>query len=271
MSSLGKKIRMNRLVDQKSGRFLGITVDHAMARGVMTGLDTIGDTLEKLVEAHPNAITMHKGLADKCFKKHAGKVPLIVKCSTFSPFQPEEDTLVCSVDEAIYLGGDAVSVGCIVGGDKQPEQITALASMSKDAMVKGMPLVAHIYPRGFKEKKDWYKVENIMYAARLGAELGVDIIKTNYTGDMESFAKVVECCPAMVVAAGGEPGQDIKHYFEMTKSVIDAGGAGVTYGRFIFQYKNPTILIEALKQIIFHNSTVKESMDYLEHLLNPPK
>jgi len=35
------------------------------------------------------------------------------------------------------------------------------------------------------------------------AELGVDIIKTTYTGDPKSMARVVEACPARVAIQGG--------------------------------------------------------------------
>ena len=47
---LGKKVRMNRLLSKGDGRYFGITIDHAIARGVLKGLDSIADTLAKLVE-----------------------------------------------------------------------------------------------------------------------------------------------------------------------------------------------------------------------------
>lgn len=267
MGFLGKEIRMNRLLSKGDGRYLGITVDHAIARGVIQGLDTIDNTLAKLVAGHPDAITMHKGIAEKCFAKYAGSIPLVAKCSTFSPYQPDQDTLVCDVEEAVRLGADAVSIGCIVCGDTQPNQLTAVGKIAKDAASAGMPLFAHIYPRGNHIKKEDYKKwENVAYAARIGAELGADLIKVNYTGDCNSFAKVVDACPAMLVAAGGDPGKDLKYYFQMTHDVLDAGGAGVTYGRFVFQYSDPASLIKAIASMVHGNATVKEAMELLEHL-----
>ncbi|SDE29179.1 class I fructose-bisphosphate aldolase [Sporomusa acidovorans] len=272
MSFLGKEVRMNRLLSKRDGRYLGITVDHAMARGVMRGLDTIEDTLAKLVAGEPDALTMHKGLAEKCYAKHAGKIPLVVKCSTFSPYQPDLDTVVGDVEEAVRLGADAVSVGCIVCGDTQPAQVAALGKMAKDAASFGMPLVAHIYPRGNQIAKDcYYKAEYVMYAARLGAELGVDIVKTSYTGDPESFAKVVQACPAKVVVAGGSPGKDLEHYFQMAYDVVDAGAIGVTFGRFVFQYGDPASLIKAISSIIHGKNSVKEALDLLAYLENEKK
>jgi len=267
MGFLGKKVRLNRLLGRGDGRYLGVTVDHAMARGVLKGLDAIDDTIAKLVAGGPDAITMHKGIAQKCFERHAGAVPLVMKCSTFSPYQPDQDTVVCDVEEAVRLGADAVSIGCIVCGDSQPGQLAALARIAKEAGSAGMPLFAHIYPRGNRiDPKDRGTWENVAYAARVGAELGVDLVKVNYTGDRDSFAKVAEACPAMLVAAGGEPGKELKHYFQMTHDVLDAGGAGVTYGRFVFQYRDPVSLIKAIASMIHGNASVKEAIELLEQL-----
>ena len=267
MSFLGKEVRMRRLFSQLDGHYVGITVDHAMARGVLKGLDTIEVTLKKLVAGKPNAITMHKGIAEKCFARYAGQIPLVLKCSTFSPYQPDLDTVVADVEEAVRLGADAVSIGCMVCGDTQPVQLAALGRIAREAASFGMPLIAHIYPRGNQIGKDKFNDwEYISYAARLGAELGVDIVKTSYTGDPESFAKVAQACPAKLVVAGGEPGRDIQSYFQMTYDVLAAGAAGVTYGRFVFQYRDPAALIRAVSSIVHGKASVKEAMELLAHL-----
>lgn len=214
-----------------------------------------------------NAITMHKGIAEKCFEKYAGKVPLVLKLTTFGVYHFDEDVLVADVEEAVRMGADAVSVGCIIGGDNQDQQIQMLSKISKEATSYGMPLISHIYPRGNKiVGEDQYKWENVAYAARIAAELGVDIVKTNYTGSAESFAKVVEATPTRVAIAGGTRGDRIEDYLQMTKDVLDAGGIGVTYGRVVFQYQNPTALIKTLHAIIHKGASVKEAIELLHKL-----
>jgi fructose-bisphosphate aldolase, class I len=267
MAFLGKEIRLKRLLNPKSGRLLAVTVDHSIARGIMNGLIPIQATIDKIVAGAPDAITMHKGIAEQCFARHAGKLALILKCSSFSPYQPGFDTWVTDVEEVVRLGADAVSMGCIVGGPEQPEQLRQLGQISKQAASMGMPLVAHIYPRGsLIEKKAQYEWQNVAYAVRAEAELGVDIIKTSYTGTPETFAKVVAACPARVVVAGGEVGSKIEDYLKMTRDIIDAGGAGVTYGRFIWEYKHVPELIRALKTIIHDGASLKEAVDLLKDL-----
>lgn len=264
---LGKEIRLKRLIPGEDGKYFGLTVDHAIARGVMPGLDNIDETLKKMIAGGPNAITMHKGIAEKCFAPYAGKVALVLKLTTFGVYHFDEDVQVADVEEAITLGADAVSVGCIVGGDNQKEQIAMLGRISKDAQRYGMTLVSHIYPRGNHiAGTDQYKVENVIYAARAAAELGVDLIKTNYTGSAESFAKVVAAVPARVAIAGGFHCKSAEEYISMTRDVMDAGAAGVTYGRFVFSYRDITALVKTLSRVIHEGISVKEALEYLAYL-----
>lgn len=258
--TLGKEVRLNRLLDPESRRFVGITVDHAMARGVLPGLVNIRETVAKVVAGAPNAITMHKGIAEKVFSPYAGRISLILKATTFAPYHPNFDTPVAEVEEAIRLGADAISVGVIVGGPEQAEQLSHLARISREAEALGLPVVTHIYPRGsqVKNPKD---ADAVAYAARAGAELGADIIKTSWTGSIDSFAKVVAACPARVVIAGGSPGNDLQSYLRMTWEGIQAGMAGVTYGRFVWSDPDPAAVISALKAIVHGNATVEEAME----------
>ena len=113
---IGKEIRLKRLIPGTDGKYFGLTVDHAIARGVMPGLDTIDDTLSKMVAGGPNAITMHKGIAEKCFAPYAGKVALVLKLTTFGVYHFDEDVQVADVEEGLLMGADAVSAGCSVGG-----------------------------------------------------------------------------------------------------------------------------------------------------------
>jgi len=261
---LGKDVRLKRLIPGEDGKYFGLTVDHAMARGVMPGLDTIRETLKKMVAGGPNAITMHKGIVENCYRPYAGIVPFSLKLTTFSPYNFMEDIQVADIDEAICLGADAVSAGCIIGGDNQDQQLIMLGKISKAAHAVGMPLICHIYPRGNQiQGKDQYGVENVMYAARAAAELGVDIIKTNYTGSPESFAKVVQAVPARVAIAGGTSCKTVDEFLHMTYDVMSSGAIGVTYGRFVFQYKNTTALVKTLSQLIHKGLTVKEAKELL--------
>lgn len=265
---LGKEIRLKRLIPTEDNKYLGVTVDHAIGRGVLQGLDNIDTTLEKIVRGNPNSITMNKGIADKCFTPYVGKVPLVLKLTTFGVYHFTEDVQIADVEEAIMAGADAVSCGCIVGGDNQDKQIEQLAKVCKEAHKYGIPVISHIYPRGnLIEKNEQYAYENVLYAARAGAELGVDIIKTNYTGDIDSFSKIVDYVPTRVAIAGGNKCRNVDEYLQQTREVMDAGAFGVTYGRFVFQYEYTTSLIKALGLMIHKNYSLKDTKEALKDLI----
>ena len=95
-----------------------------------------------------------------------------------------------------------------------------------------------MYPRGPKIPNE-HAPEVVAQAARIGAELGADIIKTNYTGDIETFKVVVESCPVPVVIAGGPKCESPKEVLQTTSDALKAGAAGISIGRNVFQCDSP--------------------------------
>lgn len=264
--SLGKAIRLARLFNPVSDRLLAITLDHPITRGVLPGIIDIRTTMDRVVAGKPDAITVHKGIAQRVFPDYAGKVAMILKSTAYnSDYHPNYDTPVADVEEAVRLGADAISVGMIVGGPEQTTQLTHLGKISKEAESMGMPLVAHIYPKG-SMVKDPHDAEALAYAVRAGAELGVDVIKTLWSGSADSFRKVIEACPARVCLAGGAGGDELRAYFTMTRDALDIGLAGVTYGRLVWQDQNPAAVIRALATLIHEGATVEHALSVYNRL-----
>jgi len=261
---LGKAIRMSRLFN-KSGKLLDIALDHGLAYGVLPGIENVSKVIKASVEGGADAVTLHKGFARGIFKDFVGKISLVVKCTSFSAFHPSLDVWVTDVEEAISLGADAIAVGVIIGDERQPEMLGNLGLISEKAYRFGMPLICHIYPKGnLVPNSERCSVENISYAARIAAELGVDIVKTWYTGSPKTFSKVVEAANhAKVVVAGGPKVDDPIKILQMTKEVMEAGAVGVTYGRNVWQYKNPVRMIKALSLIIHEGKAVEEAKEFL--------
>ena len=273
MAMLGKAVRMSRLVNPKSNKMMAITVDHAISRGIapMTGLHSIQDTIDKIILGKPDAMTMTKGIAEHCMWQHAGKVSILLKASNYSPVAPTKDTIFGSVDEAIRMGADAISMGARTLGDFQGEQFEAIGKFSEECMAKGMPLIGHVYPKGesvpVDQRASW---ENIAYCVRSACELGMDIVKTTYTGDPDSMAKALSCVPSSfrVVIQGGDACKTLDDYLVMTREAMDCGVGGVTMGRFVWDYKDVTALVIALRYIIHEGYSVKEAKELLAQLEN---
>ena len=269
MAMLGKEVRMSRLVNPKSNKMMAITVDHATSRGIapLTGLHHVQDTIDKIILGRPDAMTLTKGIAEHCMWNHAGEVAMLMKISNYSPVAPTRDTVFGTVDEAIRMGADAVSMGCMTLG----EQFEAIGRVSEECMRKGMPLIGHVYPKGESVKpEDRTAWENIAYCVRSACELGMDIIKTTYTGDPDSMAKVVATVPSTfrIVIQGGDACKTLDDYLQMTREAMDCGVGGVTMGRFVWDYKDVTALVIALRYIIHEGYSVKEAKELLAQLEN---
>jgi len=262
---IGKKIRLERIIDRNSGRTVIIPMDHGVTVGPIEGLADMQTTISKVVAGGANAILMHKGIV-RIGHRGAGKdVGLIVHLSGGTSISPDPNAkeLVCTVEEAIKLGADAVSVHINLGAETDKEMLEQLGYVSERCLDWQMPLVAMMYTRGPKIE-DEYDLNNTKHAARVGAELGADIVKVVYTGDPESFAEVVQGCPVPVVIAGGAKMGSDEDIFKMVEGALEAGATGLSIGRNAFQHKDPTKMIEALSKMVHDSATVAEAIDVLK-------
>ncbi len=113
-----------------------------------------------------------------------------------------------------------------------------LGALCSEANEWGMPVLAMMYARGPKIENE-YDPDVVAHCARVGVELGADIVKVNYTGDPESFSRVVDGCCVPVVIAGGPKLESERDLVQMVYDSIQAGGSGLSVGRNIFQHPAP--------------------------------
>ncbi|MHA1751615.1 MAG: fructose-bisphosphate aldolase, partial [Candidatus Helarchaeota archaeon] len=125
-------------------------------------------------------------------------------------------------------------------------------------------LISMIYPRG-ENIKDPYSPEILAHVVRLGAELGSDIIKTYYTGDPNTFEKVIEASFKPVIVAGGPKTETEQEFLEMIKGATDAGVSGVAIGRNVFSSNNPAAMVKAISSILYDNFSVKEALEFIKN------
>jgi DhnA family fructose-bisphosphate aldolase class Ia len=262
---LGKQIRLERLKNPASGRILTVAVDHAPSYGVLAGLEDMQAVVDRLAPAGPDALLMMKGTARRCFPPYAGQVALILKSSTLSPYHPQHDVWVSAVDDAVCLGADAIAMALTVGSPFQPALLANLSALVEQAEQVGMPVIVHAYPNGEQVPPDEvFTPQRVGYASRLAMELGVDVVKTFYTGSAESFARVVEmAAPALVVAAGGPRLETDRDVLEMAHGVVQAGAAGITFGRNVWQSRDPAALVGALKAVVHQGASPQAAFDLL--------
>ena len=263
MTIIGKRIRMERIKNRNTGRTVIVLMDHGISMGPIDGLQDMKSAIHNVAEGGANAIVEHKGLVVEGHRRKGKDIGLIIHLSastTLSPY-PNVKTLVCSVEEAIKLGADAVSIHINLGNGQEKEMLNDFGRVSYEARMWGMPLLAMMYPRGEKIKNE-YDVDAVKHAARVGDEMGADLVKVSYTGSMETFKEVVTGCAVPVVIAGGPKMDSDREILEMVKGSIEAGGAGVSIGRNVFQHKDPTQMVRAICAIVHDGKSVGEALEF---------
>ena len=246
---------------QQDNRTVLVPMDHGVTIGPIQGIVNMQQIINQLLKGGVDAVLVHKGIAKLIDPGNTGLIIMLSAMSNLSP-NFNSKVQVCSVQEAIRLGADAVSVHVNVGAQDEDKMLTNLGKVADQCEIYGVPLLAMMYPRGPKIQNE-HSPEIVAHAARIGAELGADIIKTNFTGTIESFKTVVESCPVPVVIAGGPKCKTSQEVLQTTHDAIMAGAAGISIGRNVFQCKSPTMIVKALSAIVHGGFSVEQALKIL--------
>ncbi len=248
---IGKNIRLERLIDRRSGKTVIVPMDHGVSVGPISGLEDMADTINKIADGGANAVLMHKGMVRAGHRGYGKDIGLIIHLSggtSLSPL-PNNRVQVTSVEEAIRLGADGVSVQVNVGSENESEMLQDLGMVAEKCNDYGIPLLAMMYARGRKIDNE-HDVRYIKHVARIGAELGADIVKTVYTGDRKSFKEVIEGCSVPIVIAGGPKIESEDDLLGMVEDAMECGAMGVSIGRNIFQADDVTAIMKKISKIV---------------------
>jgi len=255
---IGKRIRLERIMNRETGNTVIVPMDHGVTIGPVAGLIHLQETVNAVALGGANAFIVHKGVAEAGHRGKGRDVGLIIHLSASTRMAPDPNskTMVCTVEEAIKLGADGVSIHVNLGSEDERSMLNDLGHAGRAAMEWGMPLLAMMYTRGSGVRNE-YDLKLVKHAARVGAELGADLVKVVYTGSAETFREVVEGCFVPVVIAGGEKMENDEEICEMVRGAMAAGAAGVSIGRNVFQHQAPEKIVRRISQIV-HNGVVPE-------------
>ena len=261
----GRTIRLRRLGEHATGRFLVVPMDHGITVGPIPGLEDLATRIREVDAGGATAVVVHKGEVHRYVEAAPREAALIVHLSASVTHAPDPDrkVLVGTAEEALSMGADAVSVHVNIGSPTTVDMIADAGMVARDCHRLGVPLLVMIYPRG-PDIVDPFDPELVAHCARVAEEAGADIVKTNYTGDVDSFTEVVRALRVPVITAGGPPSEDPLAPLVAAAGTLEAGGAGVACGRNVFQHSDPEAMTRALASVIFDDITPEEAAR--EHL-----
>lgn len=200
-----KKIRLRRLLGCNSNhKLIIIPLDHGMTMGPINGINDIRNTITKISHTPVNAVVLHKGIISSCADLlcQNKNLYIITHLNASIGFSPNSDkkVMVSSVEEAVMMGADAVSIHINLGNDYDYHMIKDFGAVAGECQKWGMPLLAMIYARG--NGIDEFDAELNMVGARVAMEMGADIVKINYINNKEKFEKLVDSVSIPVIVAG---------------------------------------------------------------------
>lgn len=261
MTEIGKRLRLRRLLAR--GRGVVVPMDHGVSDGPIPGLERPAETCARVRDGGADSIIVHKGVA-RSLAPELGGMGFWVHLSAGTSLNPDphDKRLVGTVEEAIALGADGISVHVNVGAREESRMVEDLGRVATACAHFGMPLLAMMYPRGH-EIRDPHDLALVAGVARLGYELGADVLKVPYTGSPETFAQVVRAVDVPVLVSGGPKTATDRAFLEMVHGSLVAGGAGVSVGRNLWQHRDPTAITRAVARLVHDRVSLDDALHEL--------
>jgi DhnA family fructose-bisphosphate aldolase class Ia len=192
-------------------------------------------------------------------------VALMLSASA-NPGSEPEIAAVAEVEEALRLGADAVVLYVALGGETEQEMIERLAEVGAACEELGMPFIAEAeWPSAYSSLDDVAELgtDYLLRSVRLCAELGADVVKTNWPGSSDDFARLVDAATGLpVVLAGGSRISD-EELLTRQEEAMKAGAIGCSVGRNIFMHERPEAITRALRRVIVERWPAAQALDEL--------
>lgn len=244
----GKSVRLGRIFGS-DGRTVIVAFDHGV-----TGVNTLGgltrpDELIRDVSPHADCFLVSAGIA-RGFAGTFGRTGVIVRVDggpTSATGDYDRIRPMLTVEDALRLGADGVAAMGLIGTKNEHRSLRDLSMLAAECERLGMPLLAEMMPGGIKAEN--VDVKQIAVAARVGAELGADIIKVRYEGPASVFRSVTEDCFRPVVVLGGAR-KAANDFVPMLSEAMHAGAAGVAIGRNVWSDPRPGEMARRLRDIV---------------------
>ncbi|CAM3063859.1 2-amino-3,7-dideoxy-D-threo-hept-6-ulosonate synthase [Sporolactobacillus spathodeae] len=256
----GKQLRMNRLFAEDK-KMVMIPMDHGITLGPIRGIENIDQAVAAIDQAAVDSFVLHKGMVKSISQSPKASLIVHLSASTELGPQPLRKVQVCTVEEALRLGADAVSTHINFGSEYEAEQIVDTAEVAEACDRWGMPLLVMAYVRG--ENIDAADVKKTAHAVRIAAELGADIVKTSFPENAESMHEIVSATSLPTLVAGGGKVDDALNLFRMIEKAIQAGCAGVSIGRNVFSHRYPREIAQQLVRIVHHSVGAESAYEAL--------
>lgn len=271
----GKQVRLRRIWKHK--RAVIIPFDHGQYGGVSAGLEDPLALTERIAATEADAVLVTPRILERILPG-LGQLGVVLRLDGgFTKYTPIAGDYqpVCSVEHAVRLGADAGIVFTFVGTEFDSASLQRLGNTAEQSDRWGLPLVSEVLAPGILNNHFERKIfsehnrtkndeEEIQVVARIAVEHGADIIKTRYSGSVDSFRKVVASCGGKVIVAGGpNTGSDDESLLRFADECVESGAAGIVFGRKVWQHPRMEKLVAALCAVVHRDEPATAAIKLL--------
>ncbi len=246
----GKSRRLSRIIVGEKQRCLLSPLDHGGWLGPVKGIDRPRRIVEQVVAGGANVVLASPGFIQATGDLIPTNVGIVLRVSLTAGLSEKgfQETPIASLERAVRMDADAIAVSVFFGRSGDIEIYQWLAKLIDDAEQYGMPVVAEMMP---PFDADPYDATAIAHAARIGMEIGADIIKTNYCGNVDAMRDIVASAPVPIIVAGGPSEGDDDNTANLARDAIAGGAVGVAIGRRVWQSDNPEEVTRKVHQALW--------------------
>jgi class I fructose-bisphosphate aldolase/fructose-bisphosphate aldolase/2-amino-3,7-dideoxy-D-threo-hept-6-ulosonate synthase len=248
----GKQIRWRRFLSADGGHALVVPIDHGLTLGPIPGVSNVADMGRWIRHPSITGVIAHKGIVERLAARGliGGGVGVMVHLngmSTLAPY-PDRKEMLTTVESALRLGADAVSVQVNFDGDNDAHNLAVLGGVVDSAAGFGLPVLAMVYDK-VKARSAHEDRTRLRHLMRIAIELGVDAVKIAPPENLLDVAPLVEGLveDVAVLFAGGALCSDEADVLSLARAARRAGAVGLCVGRNTFQRPAPGDMLERMR------------------------
>ncbi len=268
--------RLARLLNRRGdGRAVCVAADHGYMSDVTANVVRLRETTQAVIRGGVDGILLSPGQALRLAPLFQGREgpALIVRADWMNaprlgnanitnavPQRRLVHQKVLTAEQALALGATAITVYLFLGYDDEVEArgIEVCARFASECRRVGLPCIMEPLTFGGKVTGA-NSVELLTLGARMCVELGADVLKIPYTGDVESFARLCRVAQVPVLVLGGARSENERDALELFAEGLEAGCQGCLMGRNVTRSPDPEKMIRQLGQIAHEGYSVDEA------------
>jgi DhnA family fructose-bisphosphate aldolase class Ia len=240
-----------------------VAFDHPIVHGPIAGTIDPASQIQRFADGQADAVLLNLGAFRYFAELRSQFVPGLIARLDWTtalggpqqtPGSPFKSCLVARPEDALRSGADAVITFLVIGSDDadfEKNEVQRVARVARECERLGMPLIVESLARG-SQVTNPCDPKWLMLHTRMAAELGADLIKTEFSGDPATMSTVVKACPVPILVLGGSRTGSDQNVLNSVRSIVNSGAAGVFFGRNLFQADNMPLLLPQVRAALAH-------------------